>query len=460
MKFRGTLIALVLAVGLGVYVLSTERHEKRAAAERAALARLLPVTPADVVRISCVSGDDRTLLERRGAKWVISNPISADCDLPVVSAFLDTLAEARIEEEVGSGDHTRYGLDHPAAVVEVTETSGRTHRLRLGRINPLQTLVYVLVDDSDQVRLTTSSLLTFSLTSDFGWRDKRMIDVDPESVGRMEFYTLNAGALAVRRDPDAGWVADGPLPWRVDPVRARGLLLALARLRAVGVSAEDKVDRGRFGLDNRRMRAELQSADGQTVAEVVFGLALDEGSYFALVADKPEIFRVDGSVVDTFVEFAREPRDRHLFPFFDPDSVTRVEVNGPADRFTLERRSHTRWIVAAAQKADSTYALDSGKVGAMLEQLGTLTIAEFPQSQPKEALVEPPQLQIVLHGRNGPLSGLRVGLKDPHGMLVFARGLKDRAAFLVSPALLIELPFDLQRLGTGETEAPPGAERS
>jgi hypothetical protein len=459
-KFRGTLIALVLAVGLGAYVLYSVRHEKRVASKRAELSRLIPVAPADVVRITCVSAADKILLERRGQTWVISHPIFADCDLPVVHAFLDTLAAARIEDEVGGGDPVRYGLDHPAAVVEIAEASGQKHTLRFGRINPLQTLVYVLVDDSDQVRLTTSALLTFALTSDFGWRDKRMIDLDPESVARMEFHTLNAGTLAVRRDPEIGWVDDGPLPWRVDPVRVRGLLLALARLRAVGVSAEDKLDRARFGLDNRRTRAALQSADGNATAEVVFGFAKDEGSYFAIVADKPEVFRVDGSVVDTFVEFAREPRDRRLLPFFDPDSVTSVEVSGPADRFTLERRSHTRWVVTAAQKADSTFALDPGKVLGMLEQLGMLTITEFPPSQPAAALVEPPHLQIILHGRNGPLSGLRVGSKDPHGMLTFARGWKDRAAFLVSPAQLINLPFDLQRLGTGETEVPVGAERS
>jgi len=40
----------------------------------------------------------------------------------------------------------------------------------LGNINPLQTLVYSLVDDSKTVVLTTSSLLTYSLTNAFGWR--------------------------------------------------------------------------------------------------------------------------------------------------------------------------------------------------------------------------------------------------------------------------------------------------
>ena len=101
-KFRGTLIALALALILGGYVLYSTRQEKRTAAQREALARLVPISPSEVVRITCVSGQDQILLERRGPNWVISHPISADCDIPVFPCT--TLhVEAALDRALGAG---------------------------------------------------------------------------------------------------------------------------------------------------------------------------------------------------------------------------------------------------------------------------------------------------------------------------------------------------------------------
>jgi hypothetical protein len=460
MKFKGTLVALALAAALAGYVLLSERREQQRQAERAARERLLPVAPAEVVGLSFAHSGEQVVLEKRGQTWVLVRPVSAPCDPRLIAAFLDTLAAARIEQQVSRGDLARYGLDSPAAVAEFASQDGARRVLRFGRINPLQTLVYVVAEGTDRVALTTSSLLTFALTSDFGWRDKRMLDADPEAIARMQFHTLSAGSLAVRLDPRFGWFTEHARGWRADPVRARDLLLQLARLEAVGVSDENKAQLDRYGLGNRRLRAELEYGGGRKAGEVVFGLARGEGSYYAIVPDKPEVFRVDASVVDRFVEFTRDPWDRRLFPAFDPDAVARLEVSSPTDRFAIERRSRTDWVVTESQRLDSTFALDPGKMQSMLESLVALTITEFPPAQPDSSLYEPPELTVSLFGEAGsPLSGLRVGRKDPRGLLVFARGLGDRAAFLVSPATLIQLPFDLERLGVDEREAPAGAER-
>jgi len=45
-------------------------------------------------------------------------------------------------------------------------------------------------------------------------------------------------------------------------------------------------------------------------------------------------------------------------------------------------------------------------------------------------------------------------------LLVFARGIDEPAVFLVSPTVLIQLPFDLDRLKAAGTEMPAEADRS
>ena len=460
MKFRGTLLALVVVLGLGALVYFSGQRDRRVAAERAALAKLLPVQAADVVRLGFVHGDTRIEMEKRSAGWVLVQPVSANCDAEVVTGFLDTLAAARIEQDLGSGDRVRYGLDHPAATVRLETQSGATHELRFGRINPLQTLVYVLVDDDDGVRLTTSALLSGALTSTFGWRDKRMIDVAIERVACLRFNTIRDGSLVVRRDATAGWVTDGPVAWRVDPVRLQGLLLQLTALRAIGVAAENKQDLQPFGLGNRKLSTILEDSTGAQVGDLVFGFALGEGAYYAIVPDKPEVFHVEGQIVETMQSLVQQPRDRRVFPPFDPAAVTRLDVVAPEDRFVLERQGYTQWRVRESDKVDSTFAIDAGRVQALLEQMAALEVTDYPAQQPGPNAVSPPAWNIDVYDANGLRSGLRIGRRDPKGGLhVFAQGLRDRAVFLLSPAVLLNLPFDIQRLGTGETEVPVDAER-
>jgi hypothetical protein len=459
MKFRGTIIALAAALGLVGYVLWSEQRERRQSEERASLARLVSIERDALTTLLFSHSGRRITLENRSGKWVVSRPIMAACDPRTIVTFLDTLEAARVEDNVGSGNLTRYGLDAPAAQVEIVGPGETTHRLRFGRINPLQTLVYVMVDDSEDVVLTTSSLLSYALRSDFGWRDKRMIDVDPSRIARMRFRAGNAGSLSVHRDSVGLWRSERGFPWRTDPVKTRDVLLKLASLEAVAVTAENKRDANKFGLGNRRFSAVLEYEGGRMAGDLVLGTARGEGSYHAIVPQKPEIFRVHSDVVTAMVEFTRDPRDRRLFPSFNPDDVRHIEVASPTDRFVVERRSRTRWVVASSQKQDSTFAIDPGKILGTLETMATLVVAGFPKAQPDSSLYEPPELVVTLYGADGILSGLRVGRKDPNGLNSFASGIWDQAVTLVSPLTLIELPFDLDRLGTDEIEVPVDIDR-
>jgi len=380
------------------------------------------------------------------------------CDPRVIGAFLDTLAAARREDEVGRGDLVRYGLDAPAAVLEV-DAGGRTRRLQFGSINPLQTSVYVLLDDSKEVVLTTSALLTGSLNNVFGWRDKRMIDVEPDQITRMIFRTIRSGDLVIRRDAKLGWQVEGPVAWRVDPVRAQSLVVGLARLDAVGIGAENKADAAKMGFGSRRFSAEVEAADGRKVGDLVLGFADGKGAYFGIVPDKPEIFRVDSALPDLWANLAGEPRDRKALPPFIPDHVTRVRVQTADDVFELQRRSAVDWKVVSSQRADSTFAIAPGAVDGMLTSLATLEVAGYPPQQPSPAQYEPTEIQVLLYTDAGPVSGLEIGRKDPHSMHLFARGPGEPAVFWLSPSALLDVPFDLDRLRPEGEPAPESADR-
>ncbi len=443
MKFRGTLITLVIAAGLAAYLFYSERQSAQRATERDKLARLVKATDFDSMRFA-FSG--RLIqLQRRGDIWVVTHPISAPTDPRRIHTFLDTLRAARIEERVGEENLARYGLDHPAAEVNLEASDGSSTRLRFGRINPLQTLVYALVDDSDEVVLTTSSLLTYALTSDFGWRDKRMIDTSPAAVQRMRFRTINAGSLTVARHPQRGWEAENRNPWRIDPLKMENVVRTFCKLSAVGVAAENKETLDKYGLGSRRMSVVLEGEGERVLGDVVFGFARGEGTYYAMVPDKPEVFEAADAAVKTFVEFTRDYRDRNVFPKFDVAQVTRFEVSSPTDSFAVVRRGLSGWQVAHSVQHDTTLALDPGRVQLMLEDLMSMKIVEFPDSQPAAAVVDPIEWRVDLYGEDGWLSGIEVARRDPNGLHTFVRGRYDEWWVLLPVTTMIGLPFDLER---------------
>jgi len=454
MRFKTTWIVLALAIALGGFVWLQGRRDASDAVKRAAEARLLTGLERDaVVAIRIRTGSNRFDLQKRNDEWFMQAPVPAPCDPRAIASFLDTLVAARLEDDIGKQSRSRYGLDAPAANVEI-DAAGTTRRLAMGRINPQQTLVYVLLDGGHDVLLTTSNLLTQSVQSPFGWREKRMLDVDPDSLARITLRALRAGSLALRRDPTHGWQVEGTPRWRADPVRSRSLAFGLARLEAVGVAAENKADLAPYGLVHANFGAVIETASGPAGE-----LAVGDGSYFGIVPRAPEVWRFDGKLADLIAEMVGSPHDQAAFPPYNADRVTRIDCRTSDDVFTLERRSAMDWVVTRSTRVDSTFALATGAVTGLLADLAAVRVQEFPSRQPSPAEFDRPSLVLNLFEGERAVSGIEVGKRDPSGIFLWARGPGEPAAFLLSPADLLRMPFDLDRLKSNEVQTPADADR-
>jgi hypothetical protein len=450
MAFRTTWVVLLLVVILAAGIWWFELRDSGEPTGRQGA--LVPFACDSLTSVEVQHSGVRFRLARRGEGWVMLSPVEAPCDPQVIDRLCTVLDEARVDQNIGKGEEERYGLQVPTSIMTLHTRDGQKLSLQFGRINPLQTLVYVKRGVSSDVLLTTSELLTLSLNTDFGWRDKRIIDVPPESVQRIRIRTIVAGSLVVERHDDSVWRVVGDVAWRVDPVRMSNLLYMLAQMKAIGVSAEAKLNLENYGLDNRRLSAVLEDAAGNVLGDAVLGFAKGEGANYVIVPDKPEIFRVGGDLGAVLSGFAADCRDRKVFPPFDPREVSRIEVDSASDAFAVERRSVTRWGVDYSAHNDSTFVVDPQRVEETLEVLRSLQIDEFPASQPDPRYFEPAEMTVKLLGEDGLLSAVQVGRKQPDGFLTFVHGLDEPAVFLVSPGKLIELPFDLSRLGYEQVE--------
>ena len=459
MKVKNTWVVLLLAVVLGGWVYWHEvRGAKQRSQGRAAAAKLLPVTADAVTAIRLQHSGELFQLEKRNNLWVLVRPVPAPADPVAVASFLDTLAAARVEDEVGGGDLPRYGLDAPAALLEA-DAGGKTYKLQFGRINPQQTLVYAMRGDDKDVLLTTSTLLTYSLNTAFGWRDKRITNLADGQLQRFTIRTPNRKEAAFALDPRFGWRTLGEVAWRVDPSRGLSVAGELAHLRAAGIAAENKADAGKFQVDNHRVGLQGWDAAGNVVVDLVVGMNDGFGAYFATVPDKPEVFKIDERFMDVAFSLVNEPRDRRALMPFDPEKNDMIRVVSIDDRFELRRRSAQDWKVVSSTRVDSTFALATGSVDALLVDLATMEVEGFPARQPLAATMADALIVLHLFSGGTEVAGLEIGTKQPDGLFVYARGPGEPAVFLLSPSNVMKVPFDLERLKSEESAAPEGGDK-
>jgi len=162
MKFRNTLILLLVLAALGAYVLLVER--KRPSPDAEATPSPTPSTPilsynvADVLalRLSSPDQNQRTELAYEGdGRWYITVPVREEADQEEVSRIIGELAELRpqrvLTESLGS--LADYDLDPPVILAEIELKDNITRTLKVGAQDAVGSGYYAQVAGDERIYL-------------------------------------------------------------------------------------------------------------------------------------------------------------------------------------------------------------------------------------------------------------------------------------------------------------------
>ena len=155
MKFRDTVILLIIVVALGAYLLLVERKapssgEGGTAPAPTMLAEILSYPLGDVRGLSLFRPDtgQRTEIVRQDdGKWHLALPIESEADQGKVIRLVESLSSLRPKRVLtGTIEQlTDYDLDPPAMQVKIEMKDGSTHTLNLGAKNPSRSGYYAQV---------------------------------------------------------------------------------------------------------------------------------------------------------------------------------------------------------------------------------------------------------------------------------------------------------------------------
>jgi hypothetical protein len=425
MRYKGTIILLILIVLSGLYLYFIELPGQKAKQqEEEKSQKITTVQIEDVVGIYLNypkrSTDQEILLEKDSAeKWQLVKPIVAPADQSEVQGLISSVNNMRIERvvEEKAEDLKVYGLDQPEVKVSLKLKDSEEHLL-FGDSAPVGSTVYVKKAGEDLVRLTdqyNKANLTKTVTD---LRKKEVLDINPQQVRRLSLQY--SGQNFVLEKEDGRWWIKKPVAYRADDDRIVDLLDSLERLQA-----KDFIDQEPPGLlkgfKNPRLKVEVDDENTRRSTLSVFqaqdGDQGEKKAYAVTHLERP-IYVIDSNVITNFEKDLFDLKDKHLMSF-SLDQVQIIEIRKTVGEPIAIQREGDRWSFERQILEPS----ENQKISDFLKDLSELKaekmVDETPQSVNPYGL-NPPEVQVsLLDSQQNKLGELLIGGKKDE--LVYAK---------------------------------------
>lgn len=162
-----------------------------------------------VQQISVERAEDSVVLQKQSGRWLLQTPVVVPAKLLYVQQLLEILSQQSVQQYPAEGlDLGKYGLQPPQAKLVVDELE-----LAFGRINPLNSRLYVMVDNvihmvaANDISLLSEPWHGYVSSALFGAGDK-LQSLQLPGLGRLD-------------RSDKGWLFDGAIvPDSADQLQA------------------------------------------------------------------------------------------------------------------------------------------------------------------------------------------------------------------------------------------------
>ena len=299
MNFRGLIVAVVILAGLGG-VLYWSQHRTppadNAATSASATPVILKVNAANVTQLTVKQkqSDPVTLQKPDASNWQITQPKAYRADQETVAGMLSTLSGLnadRVVEDKAS-NLKQYGLDPPAAELDITGKVQGTRQLLLGDDTPTGGDVYAALAGDPRV-FTVSSFNKTSLDKSLNdLRDKSLLTINPDNVSRLELIRKGQ-EIEFDRTKD-GWQILKPSASPADATAVNDLVRSLTSARMDLTSAGDAA--ADFAHGTAVGTAKLTGDTGEQTLEV----RKNKDDYYAKSSVTEGTYKVDSSIGPAF----------------------------------------------------------------------------------------------------------------------------------------------------------------
>ena len=399
MNFRTTLIIFVLfALSAGGYFLfwGGESEESSDSNEQPTISEVYGLSPDTVqqIRLSFKDPAYRPLSMTKGdnGEWQIIEPITAYADEGRVSEMLGDLLNKRIKRTMEVTNLSQFALDVPNIQVDLWTDSGNPSTSFLIGSKTVNYSVYAKEDSESHIFLIESSALQDLTKSPADLRTRNALKFDPEAVTEVMLTVAGTDEIRCLREGEAEWQMAAPISVKADAKEIRTILDALHLLKVAEFTKDGATDLAEYGLENPRIRVNLQLRDGSQ--GLLVGADIPD---MTRIYVKPEaldaVYAVNREIFGTLDKTAFDLRDKRVIDF----------QRTATKRFEIQRRGEAKIVCAKDLKGvwqiEEPVALnaDAEVVDDLLFGIDSLKAVEFVAEQPtslKSYGLEDPSMRV------------------------------------------------------------------
>ncbi len=476
MNWRATIAAGLIFIALFafVWIESQERvaEEGEVFRHRVFGLNLYGIDTEKVSKLRIERKDEETVvLEKRGEKWYITEPIDGMADADKVDRMIKAIAELKPKTKRENVDIAgeQFGLQEPDLVATVTYNENKTATVSLGGETPAGSERYAKVSADDSLYVVSASLRTQLWKDPEGLRAKGLVEIEAEDVQQVTLDHADEHVVAVRT-PDSEehkWALTAPLDTPADEWNVKQVINNVGDLRAEGFLPEDEKEETDLGFDEPQAKVAFDIADAETIT-ITFGNTAtrelgeppeENEIVYTRTSERSEVLLLKADALEKVQKTAFDLRDKSVVSF-DREDATRIHVErSEGFSFTVASRPDG-WQV---EKPKSVPARQSA-IDDILWNLEDLSAVEFvtektdPQQLREYGLAVPQTaISIELLGRDEPIKVL-IGDETSDGDYYAKTSESDRVV-KISEFLMGDLPESIDDLekAEGEVDLPEPA---
>ena len=411
MRFRSTLVLLVVFAALGGYVYFAEyRGRDEREQQEASKKKLFPTPLKDVVGLSLAFPDHKISAVKKDDKhWEFTEPQGIDADSDEWEVLVSSLSQVEKGAAVSSSSNlAQYGLDKPVVEITAKLKDGKTVGVLFGSENPKKSDNYAKLADVPEVFLSPvngSKSFQKSLTD---LRNKKVLEFALDDINSVRIE--DGKNLMEFQKSGMDWLVKKPLELKADREEISGFLSAMESARATNF-ADGAITLASAGLTPPAVKITLHDAKASSDRVLSLGKSPETDKYYARDESRAAIMIISKDVPGK----ARRPlidwRDRSIV-HFDRESIDVLEIVRGAEKISLKKQG-TDWKLADGRKAQPDkvtnllVAVEFERAQEILDSPGNLSLYGL----------DKPRIEVTLRQAGKDVLGMKFGAatRNPEG---------------------------------------------
>jgi hypothetical protein len=429
-RFKGTLILLIVCLGLGAYlyfyeIKGGEKREKAKQAEN----QVWKLDSNEIKQIDIFAAGQSVTLARTGEKaWEISAPRSFEADLDEANRLANSASNIARESvvEENAADLARFGLNPPQSTLKLKTKGGKEYEICFGDKNPTGSFNYALIQGSKRVFLVASSAASAFEKKLDDLRNHSVLSFDKNEVLNLSIKSPK-GDISLEKDGNDQWWLAGKDRVPADSPGIRGILNSLSMARVKEFYVEPAEGQSKSAIDRPFVDVSLILGKNKSIKHLIIGPEKNpdpksaqelnaQKLYLAKDESRFDLFYVDKELVDKLTQLKNDLRDKALAVFqrWDIDSIF---LTNPKGAFKLIK-TDGEWFIGDAKKKAKWDAVN-GILDAIEKK--TVELIDNPVSLSKYGL-DNPTIHVVLKQGNNVMVDCSIGGSSAKGIYAQVKG--------------------------------------